>query len=109
MEILRHIHGFFDQINPLSDANLAIYFVSIFLFSYSAMGIFLSQFRFTRLVLYIINQIFAGGVLLSWAAFYIITYEYWDMALAVAFTGAFSALYWFWIRYRFQRYPDIIS
>ena len=81
-----------DQLNPLSDGNVTLYFVTVFVYVYTFVAIWLARFAAWRLFCFVFNQLFTFGVFSSWATAVIITYEYWRYSIAMAAFALLCAL-----------------
>ena len=93
-----------DQLNPLSSGNLLLYFVTIFVYSYTSVAVWLARRASWRFLCFIVNQIFSFGVFVSWTVAVVITYTYWQYSLAMAGFGVATALLlWLLLRDRRRR------
>lgn len=64
-EIISGLRGLVDQLNPLSKPNLILYFTWLFVYFFTATGIWRSNRRITRLCCFTVNQVFSIGLLIS--------------------------------------------
>jgi hypothetical protein len=93
-----------DQLNPLNPGNLLLYFVTVFVYSYTAVAVWLARRASWRFLCFIVNQVFSFGVFISWTVAVVITYTYWSYALAMAGFGVFTAFsLWLLLRNRSRR------
>ncbi len=93
-----------DQLNPLSSGNLLLYFVTVFVYSYTSVAVWLARRSSWRFLCFIINQIFSFGVFVSWTVAVVISITYWRYALAMAAFGVFTAvILWLLLRNRHRR------
>lgn len=81
-----------DQLNPLSEGNLVLYFVTVFVYVYTFIAIWLARHAAWRLFCLVFNQIFSFGVFSSWATAMVISYAYWRYALGMAVFALLCAL-----------------
>lgn len=92
-----------DQLNPLSNANVVLYFITVFVYVYTLVAIWLARFAAWRLFCLVFNQLFSFGVFSSWATAVVITYQYWRYAIAMAVFALLCALVPIMIRRRRER------
>lgn len=92
-----------DQANPLSDGNVALYFVTVFVYVYTFISVWLARSAAWRLFCLVFNQIFSFGVFSSWTAATFITYTYWRYSIAMAVFALVCALVPVLIRRRRER------
>lgn len=80
-----------DSSDPFSSGNVTLYFVTVFVYVYSAVSIWLSQNWAWRLICFILNQFFTVGAVVTWPLVLTISARYWLYALAmvaIAIVGA---------------------
>jgi hypothetical protein len=93
-----------DQFNPLSPGNLVLYFVTVFVYSYTAVAVWLARRASWRFLCFIVNQVFSFGVFVSWTVAVVISVTYWQYAFAMAGFGVTTAvLLWGVLRQRRRR------
>jgi hypothetical protein len=92
------VEGLLNQFDPYNRANLVVYFLSIFVWLYSTMAIWLAKTRRWRFVNILLNQVSAAGVIISWSLFALISYSFWPWALGLAAITLLMATYQFVIR-----------
>ena len=76
-----------DQLNPLSDGNVVLYFITVFVYVYTFIAVWLARHAAWRLFCLVFNRVFSFGVFSSWA-----TDTYWRYALAMAVFALVCAL-----------------
>lgn len=72
-----------DTMNPYSPGNITLYFVWLTVYSFTAMAIWRSDSRWFRLLCFLVNQLFAIGVIISQTIAIILAIEYWLHSLVV--------------------------
>jgi hypothetical protein len=92
-----------DQLNPLSDGNVVLYFITVFVYVYTFVAVWLARHAAWRLFCLVFNQIFSFGVFSSWATAMVITYTFWRYALAMAVFALLCALVPVMLRRRRER------
>jgi hypothetical protein len=93
-----------DQLNPLSSGNLLLYFVTVFVYSYTSIAVWLARRASWRFLCFIINQIFSFGVFVSWTVAVVISVTYWRYAIGMAAFGVLTAIFlWAALRNRHRR------
>ncbi len=95
-QLLNEFRSIVDTVNPYSSGNVTLYFVWLVSYTFTAMAIWRSQRRWVRLCCFLLNQIFAVGVVISWTIVLILAYEYWIHSLVVL--AAVVALGWWTFR-----------
>lgn len=84
-----------DTMNPYSASNVALYFAWLVLYSFTAMAIWRSQRRWVRLSCFLVNQVFAVGILITWTTVLALAYAYWIHSLAVLAVVVVAGLWLF--------------
>lgn len=79
--VISTFQGLFDTLNPLSRSNLIIFFAWLVVYVFTLIAIWRSNNRWIRLLCLVINQIFAVGIVVSYANAVLITVTYWRAAL----------------------------
>jgi|SRR6185369_11616838 len=93
-----------DQLNPLSSGNLVLYFVTVFVYSYTSVAVWLARRASWRFLCFLINQLFSFGVFVSWTVAVVISFTYWRYALGMAAFGVLTAIFlWAALRNRHRR------
>jgi hypothetical protein len=92
-----------DQLNPLSNGNVVLYFITVFVYVYTFIAIWLARYAAWRLFCLVFNQIFSFGVFSSWATAVVITYTYWRYAIGMAVFAVVCALVPLLLRRRRER------
>jgi len=101
-QLLNEFRSIVDTVNPYSSGNVTLYFLWLVLYTFTAMALWRSQRRWIRLCCFLLNQIFAVGVVISWTIVLILAYEYWIPSLVVL--AAVIALGWWIFRERRPHY-----
>src|SRR5690348_56342 len=86
-------HSIVDPLNPFSRGNVILFFACIVVYTYTWVAVWRSERAWFRFVCFVVNQIFTVGILIPWASTLVLTYAYWQAALATfAGTGAASLI-----------------
>lgn len=72
-----------DTMNPYSPGNITLYFLWLVVYTFTAMAIWRCENRWIRLLCFLINQLFAIGVIISQTIAIILAIEYWIHSLVV--------------------------
>ncbi|MFQ5955541.1 MAG: hypothetical protein ACE5JZ_10795 [Kiloniellales bacterium] len=82
-----------DQLNPFNTGNLVLYFSWVVVFSFTVIGLWLSQRRWVRLFCYLVNQLFSVGMVVSVTVTALLAYTFWWQSLIAASISV--AIAWF--------------
>jgi hypothetical protein len=84
-DIGRFFTGFFDQLNPFSQGNLAYYFSWLTIYSFTMVAVWRSQRAWVRFVCFLVNQVLSVGVAISYVLTALLAYTYWLPSAFVLF------------------------
>jgi len=82
MDMLGFMRGFVDQLNPLSDRNVTLFFIWLNVYFFTAMTVWRAEKRWVRLLSLIANQLFSAGLLVSYLNIVVPAIAYWKYAAA---------------------------
>jgi len=81
--VAAHITNIFDQLDPFSEGNIALFFAWLVVFTFTTVAIWRAPWPWFRLVCFAANQCVSVGVLMSWTLTVLLAYTFWQSALAV--------------------------
>lgn len=90
--IISTMRGVVDQLNPLSQTNVTIFFIWLPVFTLTGVAVWRAERRWLRGILYLIHQFFTIGVIINWSTVIVVSIFYWWQALAV-FCSCFGSAY----------------
>jgi hypothetical protein len=95
--VFQSVNGFYhsvvDPLNPFSRGNVILFFTCIVVYTYTWVAVWRSERAWFRFICFVVNQVFTVGILIPWASTLVLTYAYWQAALATfAGTGAASLI-----------------
>lgn len=97
MGILDFTRGFVDQLNPLSERNVTLFFIWLNVYFFTAMTIWRAEKRWVRLLSLIVNQLFSAGLLVSYLNIVVPAAVYWKEAAANVLLVVSMTWLMFWL------------
>ena len=88
------LRGIVDQINPLSETNITLYFIWLVIIVTTGVAVWRAERRWVRGVLYLVHQTVTIGVVINWITVVVVAYHFWEASLVIA---AFCFVSTFWI------------
>jgi hypothetical protein len=82
------LRGIVDQINPLSETNVTLFFIWLAVFTLTGVAVWRAKRRWLRGVLYLVHQVFTIGIVINWLTVVIVAINFWWQACLVAATCA---------------------
>ncbi|MGH7003777.1 MAG: hypothetical protein ACREIP_07500, partial [Alphaproteobacteria bacterium] len=75
------LRGIVDQINPLSETNITLYFIWLVIIVLTGVAVWRAERRWLRGILYLVHQTFTIGVVINWITVVVVAYHYWRESL----------------------------